>query len=89
MIRTKRIYEPREESDGVRILIMRLWPRGIRKTHIDEWNRDVAPSRELVFAFKRHGLAWEDYVPRYWSEIAPSAVAALRARARGTTLTLL
>ncbi|MBI5366811.1 MAG: DUF488 family protein [Planctomycetes bacterium] len=88
-LRTKRIYEPRAPEDGVRILIMRLWPRGIKKTHIDEWNRDLAPSRELVFAFKRQGLAWAEYVPRFWSEIRPAAIAALRVRARRETVTLL
>lgn len=89
MIRTKRIYEPRAPEDGVRMLIMRMWPRGIKKSHIDEWNRDVAPSRELVLAFKHEALPWDDYVRRYWAEVRPEALAALRARARTETITLL
>lgn len=89
MIKTKRIYEPREPGDGVRMLIMRMWPRGVKKTHIDEWNRDVAPSKPLVMAFKKAGLPWDEYVERYWAEIRPEAIEALRRRAKRETITLL
>jgi len=89
MVKIKRIYEPRESSDGTRILVMRLWPRGVRRDRIDEWNRDVAPSRELLMAFKHEGLSWSGYVKRYWEEIRPEAVDALRRRARRETITLL
>ena len=89
MVKTKRIYDPQESSDGTRILVMRLWPRGIRRDRVDEWNRDVAPSRGLVQAFKRRGLPWKDYVKRYWREVRAEAVDSLRRRARGETITLL
>ena len=89
MVKTKRVYEPRENSDGTRILVMRLWPRGIRRDRVDEWNRDLAPSRELLFSFKRRGLPWADYVTRYWEEIPPQALDELRRRARRETITLL
>ncbi len=89
MIRTKRIYEPAAPEDGVRMLIMRMWPRGVKKERIHEWNRDVAPSKELVMAFKKHGLPWDEYVARYWAEIRPEAIEALRRRARTGTITLL
>ena len=85
-VKTKRIYEPRERSDGVRILIMRFWPRGIRKGRVDEWNRDVAPSKELLMAFKRGGMPWREYARRYRAELRPEAVAALRARKGTITL---
>lgn len=85
-VKTKRVYAPREASDGVRLLVMRFWPRGIRREHVDEWNRDVAPSKELVFAFKRHGLPWAGYVKRYRAEIHPAAIEALRARKGTVTL---
>src|ERR1043166_2107392 len=68
-VKTKRVYAPRAASDGTRILVMRFWPRGIRKEHFDEWNRDVAPPKELVFAFKREGLPWREYVKRYRASI--------------------
>jgi len=86
-VKTKRVYAPREASDGARILVMRFWPRGIRKDHFDEWNRDVAPSKELVFAFKRHGLPWGEYAKRYRAGLKPETLENLRAR-RGT-ITLL
>ena len=86
-VKTKRVYEPRSDSDGARILVMRFWPRGIRKAHFDEWNRDVAPPKELVFAFKRGGLAWDEYATRYRAGLKPQALEALRSR-RGT-ITLL
>src|SRR5688500_13701548 len=89
MVKIKRVYDPPEKSDGARILVMRLWPRGIRRSRVDEWNRDLAPSRELLAAFKHRGLPWKDYVSRYWREIRPEAVDALRRRARRETVTLL
>src|SRR5215831_14358918 len=89
MVKIKRVYDPPESSDGTRILVMRLWPRGIRHDRVDEWNRDVAPSRELLQAFKHEGLSWGGYVKRYWGEIRPEAVDALRRRARRGTITLL
>ena len=85
-VRTKRIYEPRGAADGTRILVMGFWPRGIRKGRVDEWNRDVAPSKELVFAFKRHGLPWRRYVRRFRAELRPAALEALRRRKGTITL---
>ena len=89
MLRTKRIYDAPDKSDGARILVMRLWPRGIRRGQVDEWNRDLAPSRELLRAFKHEGLPWQGYVRRYWREIRPEALDDLRRRARRETITLL
>lgn len=87
MIRTKRVYEPREAKDGTRILVMRYWPRGIKKTHFDEWNRDVAPSKELVRAFLHEGMPWNEYVKRYRAGVPVAALEAL-AKRKGT-ITLL
>jgi len=89
MLKLKRVYDPPEASDGRRMLIMRLWPRGIRRTQVDEWNRDLAPSRDLLADFKHHGLPWKGYVRRYWKEIRPEAIDDLRRRARKETITLL
>jgi uncharacterized protein YeaO (DUF488 family) len=85
-IRTKSVYQDREAGDGWRILVMRFWPRGIRKSHFDEWNREVAPSKELVFAYKREGLPWKTYARRYRAGIKPEALAALRKRPGTVTL---
>ena len=52
MIRTKSIYDPKEESDGIRILITRYWPRGIKKEHFDKWYKELSPSRGLLKKYK-------------------------------------
>ena len=56
-IQTKRIYDPPEESDGHRLLVMRLWPRGIRKERVDQWDKGLAPTRELLTDFRSHEIA--------------------------------
>ena len=52
MIKTKSIYDEKEDSDGKRILITRYYPRGIRKENFDLWYRDLSPSRSLLKSFK-------------------------------------
>jgi len=47
MIKVKRVYDPIEKDDGVRILVDRIWPRGIKKDKIDIWLKDIAPNNEL------------------------------------------
>jgi len=85
-VKIKRVYEPRAGSDGTRILVMRFWPRGIRRGHFDEWDRDVAPSRELLGAFKHQGLAWNQFARRFRAELRPGALEALRRRKGTITL---
>jgi uncharacterized protein YeaO (DUF488 family) len=64
------VYDsPSNESLGLRVLIMRQWPRGIRKERIDVWLKDAAPSRELLDAHNHHGLAWDEFLRRYREEI--------------------
>ena len=65
VVRTKRIYEPAEPADGTRILIMRLWPRGIRKDRVDVWLKELGPVTPLLRAFLDKRLPWDGYVPRY------------------------
>ena len=64
-LRTKRIYDPADAGDGVRVLIMRLWPRGIRKDRITTWMRELGPVRGLLNDFLHGGLTWGEYRPRY------------------------
>ncbi|MEM3270085.1 MAG: DUF488 family protein, partial [Saccharolobus sp.] len=47
MIKVKRVYEPIDKDDGIRVLVDRLWPRGISKDKIDIWLKDIAPSEDL------------------------------------------
>jgi uncharacterized protein YeaO (DUF488 family) len=48
LIKTKYIYTPKETSDGIRILIARKWPRGIRKGHFDEWYKELSPEEDTL-----------------------------------------
>jgi len=72
MLKTKRAYEPAEPSDGRRILIDRLWPRGVSKTEarIDVWLKDLAPSTELREWFGHDPEKWEEFKKRYRKELS-------------------
>jgi uncharacterized protein YeaO (DUF488 family) len=71
MIRIKRIYEPFSKEDGARILVDRLWPRGISKdkAKIDLWLKEIAPSDELRKSFCHDPEKWEDFKKRYRKEL--------------------
>lgn len=62
---TKRIYAPPERGDGTRVLVMRLWPRGIRKDRIDLWLKELGPVKPLLRDFLDKRIRWETYVTRY------------------------
>lgn len=70
-IQVKRIYEESNESDGFRILVDRLWPRGIKKTdaNIDLWLKDIAPSDSLRKWFNHDPNKWTEFQKRYAQEI--------------------
>jgi uncharacterized protein YeaO (DUF488 family) len=94
MIRLKRAYEPAEASDGHRVLVERLWPRGLRKAnaHLDEWLKDVAPSHELRRWFAHDPSRFSEFRERYKRELraepARTALAGLAKRAARGTVTL-
>lgn len=69
---TKRIYEPYAEDDGLRILVDRLWPRGIKKdeAHIDKWFKDVAPSNELRRWYNHEHEKFEIFSRKYRLELS-------------------
>jgi uncharacterized protein YeaO (DUF488 family) len=71
MIRQASIYEARERSDedGLRVLVMRHWPRGVRKERIDLWLKDAGPSLDLLRAYTHAGLAWATFEERYRREM--------------------
>lgn len=80
MIRTKRIYEPAAADDGYRVLVERLWPRGLSKAEarLDAWAKVVAPSHELRRWYGHDPAKWEEFRRRYAEELrAPEAQAAL------------
>jgi len=78
-IRVKRIYEPADDADGARILIDRLWPRGVRKegAHLTVWMKEIAPSPELRKWFCHDPALFDEFSFRYRAELDanPAAVA--------------
>jgi uncharacterized protein YeaO (DUF488 family) len=71
MIRHASVYDQTATSDeaGARVLIMRLWPRGIRRNKVDVWLKDAAPSAELLREFTHGNLPWRDFEKRYVEEM--------------------
>lgn len=90
-IKIKRVYEKPERSDGKRILVDRLWPRGIKKNAVDLWLKDVAPSDGLRKWFHHQERKWSDFRTRYRKELAANklVIAELRAAIKGGPATLL
>jgi uncharacterized protein YeaO (DUF488 family) len=72
MIKLKRVYERAEPNDGFRVLVDRLWPRGLStdKAHVDEWLRDIAPSTELRKWFAHDPEKWPEFQRRYRAELS-------------------
>ena len=91
----KRVYDPPAKADGLRVLVDRLWPRGIAKdkAHIDQWLKDIAPSDALRRRFHGNPALWEEFIAAYGRELAnepaSAAVAALGDMARKQQVTLL
>jgi len=92
-IQIKRVYDSAEKTDGYRVLVDRLWPRGITKHRaaLDNWAKELAPSTALRVWFHGDRSDWTEFVQRYRAELrdhAPALVA-LRRRARRQRVTLL
>lgn len=94
-MRIARIYDPPSPDDGQRVLVDRLWPRGVSKDRaaLDEWCKDAAPSPDLRRWFGHDPARFEEFVRRYRAELADGvgadAVAHLRELAASGPLTLL
>ncbi|MFI5166365.1 MAG: DUF488 domain-containing protein [Thermoanaerobaculales bacterium] len=92
MIHVKRIYEPVSAQDGKRVLVDRLWPRGVSKeaARLDWWARELAPSGELRKRFHHDPDRYREFVAAYRTEIEGNpALERLRALAAQRNLTLL
>ena len=93
MITIKRVYDPISRTDGTRLLIERLWPRGIKKTslEINGWLKDVAPSAELRKWFSHDPAKWNEFRNRYFTELEanPDAWHPIIEAARRGTVTLI
>jgi uncharacterized protein YeaO (DUF488 family) len=93
MLQIKRVYEPPSTTDGFRVLVDRLWPRGLKRAtaRIDLWLKDVAPSAELRRWFGHDPARWDGFVERYREELSAKEplLADLARRAREEPMTLL
>ena len=69
MIKTKSIYEPDEKDDGIRVLITRYYPRGIRKGKFDCWNKELSPSGNLLKNYRQGNYNWEEFKSAFLSEM--------------------
>lgn len=93
MIKIKRAYDPPAKTDGTRILVERLWPRGIKKEalKLDDWLKDAAPSTELRKWFSHDPAKWPEFQRRYRAELDehPDAWQPLVEAAKAGKVTLL
>jgi uncharacterized protein YeaO (DUF488 family) len=94
-IQVKRVYEPAEADDGVRVLVDRLWPRGLskEKARVDEWLKELGPSTALRKWFNHDPGRWDEFRTRYRAELASpeqrQRLDHLRALARQKTVSVL
>jgi uncharacterized protein YeaO (DUF488 family) len=94
-VRVRRAYDSPETGDGTRVLVDRLWPRGLAKAKadIDEWCKDIAPSTDLRKWYGHDPARFDEFSRRYRAELKEpqpaEALAHLRALAKGKPLTLL
>jgi uncharacterized protein YeaO (DUF488 family) len=94
VIRLKRVYEPASRDDGKRVLVERLWPRGVRKAslRLDAWSREAAPSDGLRRWFGHDPAKWSEFRRRYAAELRSHEAAwkpLLEAARRGRRVTFL
>jgi uncharacterized protein YeaO (DUF488 family) len=93
VIKDASIYDPHAPDPGLRVLVMRYWPRGVKKERVDLWLKDAAPSVPLIRAYRHEDLAWSEFERRYRAEIEeerPAVLDELRALEREHgTITLL
>ncbi len=92
-VRTERVYEPTAPGDGTRILVMRLWPRGVKKSRVDVWLKELGAELPLIRAWKAGKIPWPEFRRRYLAGLkkptARTQLRELRALARKGRVTLL
>jgi uncharacterized protein YeaO (DUF488 family) len=93
MVRVKRVYEEPDKVDGFRILVDRLWPRGLtrQRAAVDLWLKEIAPSTELRKWFGHDPEKWQEFRRRYRAEVKkrPNEVKLIRSKAEEGPVTLL
>ncbi|HYL72537.1 MAG TPA: DUF488 family protein [Candidatus Acidoferrum sp.] len=93
MIKTKSVFEPKSDDDGIRVLITRYYPRGVKKGHFDEWMRALAPSKELLKEYKDKKIEWNEFEKQFLNQMtnqdSETTIQTLASRARKNNITLL
>jgi len=79
-VKTKSIYEPAKPEDGVRVLIARYYPRGVKKDRFDRWMKQLSPSRELLAAYRDGAKGWDEFKESFVMEMkaSPESLEALQ-----------
>ncbi len=87
----KSVYGPKESSDGKRILVMTLWPRGVSKDKVDVWMKELGTPRELIKRYKSGKMTWELYAAEYRKSLKgkESVLKGLAEESKNKTITLL
>lgn len=87
----KSVYSPPDPSDGERILVMTLWPRGVSKDKVDLWVKELGTPRELIRRYKAGKMTWADYAREYRKSLEgkDGLLKALAAKSKAKTITLL
>jgi uncharacterized protein YeaO (DUF488 family) len=92
-VRAKSIYEPASPEDGQRVLTTNYWPRGVSKERVGAYKRVLAPTREMVHAYKSGELSWDEYEPQFLAlmegEEQRAEIAVLAEQAARGTVTIL
>lgn len=93
-VMTKSIFEPIQRDDGYRVLITRFYPRGVQRSHFDEWVSILSPSPELLFGYKEGKIGWDSFKDSFMSQLKTDigsldAILALNDLSRKHNITLL
>jgi len=90
-IKTRSIYEKPADDEGYRVLVMRYWPRGVRRNAADVWEKDLGTQPDLIKAWKEGKVTWQEFVKRYRASVATQKekIAELAERSKKETVTLL
>jgi len=75
VLKTKSIYQPKEQGNGKRILVSRLHPRGVKKSQYDVWLKELSPSLDLIHEYKNDKITWKTFFSRYKKELQENLMA--------------
>jgi uncharacterized protein YeaO (DUF488 family) len=87
------VYDPKSKDDGLRVLVMRFWPRGIKRNKVDLWYKDLGTAKELIKAWKEGKVTWQEFRRKYLASLQGAEKKALlkelAIRSRTQKITLL